>query len=392
MSSGWGTGAALVLAVSFLSPAWAGGPRVTARAAIVVDAASGATLWERSADTPLPPASTTKVLTAILALESGRLDEELPVSEYAASTAPSKLGLRPGQRMQLRDLLYAVLLKSANDASTVVAEGLGGSEVRFAARMTSRAHALGAVSSNFENAHGLTAPGHVSTARDLARLFRHGLGLPGFRDVLETPSVAVPVYGSTVQTVSVRSHNRLLTGWTRQVIGKTGYTRPAKRCFVGAATDGQREVIIALLGSTDMWGDAKRLVAFGLGEEIEEPAPAVVAAAVPKPKPSRTAAVAAAAAAKSRTIAKRKGAGRAVIEGDRDEEPAAPRRWIVQLGPYGNRTTLRTTRIALARRGYRSDVVGSAIRVGSFPTKQGAERLAGKLRGSGYRPGIVAQR
>src|SRR5262245_58295887 len=107
-------------------------PAVGARAAIVVDAASGEVLWEKNADEELPPASTTKVVTAILALESGRLDDELRVSAYASETAPSKIGLRPGQRMELRHLLYALLLNSANDAATVIAEGLAGSEEAFA--------------------------------------------------------------------------------------------------------------------------------------------------------------------------------------------------------------------------------------------------------------------
>lgn len=429
--SRWSAGLALALAVSLVASASAGEPRVTARAAIVIDAASGQTLWEDNGDVELPPASTTKVLTAILALESGRLDDWFEVSEYAASTAPSKLGLRPGQQMQLRDLLYAVLLKSANDASTVVAEGLAGSESRFAARMTARAHALGATSSHFENAHGLSAPGHLSTVRDLARVFRHGLRLPGFRDMLETPSVAVPVQGRTMQTVSVRSHNRLLTGWTHQVIGKTGYTRPAKRCFVGAASNGEREVVIAILGSSDLWGDARRLVAFGFGEEADEPAPPVVVAEPERPEPrvptwtafraarsvpTRVAAksVPTRVAAKggppratvkstpARGAAKtvptrlaattRRAERRVVVEGDRDDEAAVPRRYAVQLGPYGSRNALKTTRIALARRGFQSVAVGSSIRLGSFPTKQSANTLAGRVRGSGYRPSVVALR
>src|SRR5262249_42642252 len=102
-------------------------PYVTARGAVIVDADSGAVIWEQNADEELPPASTTKVMTAILALQSHQLDDHFVVTDYAASTPPMKIGFRPGQTVALRDLLYAVLLKSANDAAVVVAEGVAGS-------------------------------------------------------------------------------------------------------------------------------------------------------------------------------------------------------------------------------------------------------------------------
>src|SRR5438552_1847060 len=145
----------------------AAGPPLTARAAVVMDAATGEVVWERNASDPLPPASTTKVLTAILALESGRLDDSMRVSVNAAETAPSKINLRPGQRMRLKNLLYAVLLNSANDAAEVVAEGLAGSDDAFATRMNARARDVGATTAHFANPHGLTAPGPVASAPDL---------------------------------------------------------------------------------------------------------------------------------------------------------------------------------------------------------------------------------
>src|SRR5258705_7832428 len=140
-------------AAAVVSPALAADPYVTARAAIIVDANTGEVLWERNPDVPLPPASTTKVLTAILAIESGRLDDSVTVGPDAAEVAPSKIGLRAGERMALGDLLYAVLLNSANDAATVEADGLAGSETEFALHMTARARALGATNSHFVNPH-----------------------------------------------------------------------------------------------------------------------------------------------------------------------------------------------------------------------------------------------
>ena len=345
-------------------------PRLTARAALVMDGASGETIWARNPDDPLPPASTTKILTAILALESGRLDERLTVSEFAADTAPSKINLRPGQRMRLQDLIYAVLLNSANDAAEVVAEGLAGSQTAFAARMNEKARAIGATHTHFANPHGLTAPGHVASARDLALIFRYGLRQPLFREILETRRVEVPLEGAGIHLVSLHSHNRLLSGYSYPVIGKTGYTRPARRCFVGAAAHDNREIIIALLGATDLWGDAKRLFAYGFGATAERPT-VVMAGMLPMPTAL---------------------ARRAEPEPEVDDDTAEARavsRFAVQLGPYPTRRSALTARARLARRGYTAMLTGRALRLGSFSSEGRARRLAGRLRLTGYRPIVV---
>jgi D-alanyl-D-alanine carboxypeptidase (penicillin-binding protein 5/6) len=373
----------------------AGDPSVTARAAVIVDAATGETIWERNADVPLPPASTTKVLTAILAIESGRLDDWVTASPEAAETAPSKIGLRPGERMALNDLLYAVLLNSANDAATVVAEGLAGSETEFAIHMNAKARAIGAQNSHFVNPHGLTAAGHVSTARDLAKIFRYGLRLPQFREILETPRIKVPVKSSRISSVSLHSHNRLLTGWQHRVIGKTGYTRPAGRCFVGAATADGREVIIALLGSSDLWGDARRLVAHAFGEPNERPVVQMASA-------SR----------------RRRARAPQITEGDEDVAEQFKRgdvhiasvdrrgtrgagatrsrpsvdRFTVRLGPYETHREAENAKSRLAKRGYRARIVGQALMLGEFPSRNGADRFAKGLKSKGYRPTIVGAR
>lgn len=275
------TGVALALMASlFVIPALAVDLPITATGAIVVDAGTGEILYQHNADLELPPASTTKVLTAIVALESGRMDDSLEVSSFAASTPPTKVGFPVGSRVRLQDLLYAVLLKSANDAAEVVAEGLAGSQEEFADRMNAKARRIGANNSHFENPHGLTADGHVTTARDLARIFRYGLNIPMFREILNTRAIDFPVEEDGVRMVTVKSHNRLLSGYTYPVIGKTGFTRVAKRCFVGAATGDNREVVIALLGSRDLWGDSRKLIEFGLeGKTIFDDTPPTVMAA-----------------------------------------------------------------------------------------------------------------
>jgi D-alanyl-D-alanine carboxypeptidase (penicillin-binding protein 5/6) len=240
-------------------------PIVRARAAVVMDAKTGELLYAKAPDERLPPASTTKVMTVVLALESGRLDEAFVVSQGAAATPAVKLYLRAGNRVQLQDLTRAMMLKSANDASVVVAEGLGGSVNRFSARMNRRAFDIGARNTRFVNPNGLPAQGHYSTVRDLALIFKHALSVPGFREIAEADRSSITTWDQrNRRTIHLRNSNRLLRGYRVPVIGKTGYTREAKRCFVGAASADEHEVVVALLGSTDLWGDARRLIDFGL--------------------------------------------------------------------------------------------------------------------------------
>jgi len=358
---------ALVVALALPRTANAG-PAVTARAALVMDANTGEVIWDDDGNVPLPPASTTKLMTAIVAIESGQLDESFDVSPYAARTAPSRINLRPGQRMRLRNLLYALLLKSANDAGTVIAEGVGGSEAAFARRMTARAEQLGAHTATFKNAHGLSTSGHVASARDLAIIMRHALRIPLMREILGTRQVRVPIEGPRAHWVSLSSHNRLLTGGAYRVIGKTGYTRAAGRCFVGAARSGEREIVIALLGSRDLWGDAKRLLAFGFGAG-DEPTPVLLTSATPA------------------TVAPDDGA-----EGDEEEPVVEPPigRFVVRLGPYKSRSVAKATRSRLASRGYDARVVGRTVMLGSFTSQSRAQHLVKNLRTHGYRGTIIA--
>jgi D-alanyl-D-alanine carboxypeptidase (penicillin-binding protein 5/6) len=371
-------GVALVALAGLAVPASTHAARLsslTARSAIIMDVTNGEVLWERDSTLPLAPASTTKIMTAILALESGRLDDSFTVSRSASLTVPSKINLRPGQTMRLRNLLYAVLLNSANDAAHVVAEGLAGSVGDFADRMNARARQLGAYTAHFENPHGLTEPGHVASARDLAVIFRHGLRLPLFREILETRSVSVPIESTRLQWVSLRSHNRLLAGYQYQVIGKTGYTRVAKRCFVGSASHDNREIVIALLGARDLWGDAKRLLEYGFSTGAETQ-PVLMARGKTPPVLSQA------------SVKPLIGEG---DDGSVDDEPPSPApRYAVQLGPYKSRRTAVSTRALLARRGYSAALHGRALRVGSFSTANRAERLASRLRRTGYKPIVVA--
>jgi D-alanyl-D-alanine carboxypeptidase len=258
-----------LLCVVLSAPGSASGEarELTAKAAIAVDHRTGMVLYARNADTPLPPASTTKILTAYVAVRSGKLDWDLSVSPNASAVEPSKIYLRPGWEVSALDLVYAILLNSANDASVVLAEGLSGSVPAFAHQMNNAARELGATQSRFVNPNGLPDPGHYSTARDLVNIFGGVLRYPLLREVLSTPTIVIHPSGGSRRAIRLHSHNRLLGRPNGpQVIGKTGYTRTAKRCFVGAAIDGDREVLVAVLGASDLWGDVQRLINDGLNQ------------------------------------------------------------------------------------------------------------------------------
>lgn len=234
-----------------------------------MDANTGQILYQREPDLSLPPASTTKILTAIVALESGRSTTELlRVTKSATRVPSSKLNLRPGQTMSIHDLLYALLLSSANDAGLVLAEGIGGSVQNFAKMMTLKAHEVGAANSRFMNPHGLTAAEHYSTAKDMALIFSYAMKNPKFREIVQTKTSSLSTISGKktkkVRRISVRSHNRLLWNFDGAIGGKTGYTFAAQKCFVGGVSRNGTTLTVSIMGSRDLWGDAKRLLEYGL--------------------------------------------------------------------------------------------------------------------------------
>jgi D-alanyl-D-alanine carboxypeptidase len=180
----------------------------------------------------------------------------------------SKLYLRPGQTITIEHLLYGILLSSANDASMVLAEGITGSVERFTEIMTKKAHGIGATNSHFTNPHGLTAPDHYSTARDLALLFRYAMKNPTFREIVQTKISSVSSNSivrkrAVSRRISVRNHNRLLWNFDGTIGGKTGYTLAARKCFVGAVTRNGVTLIVSILGARNLWGDTRELLEYG---------------------------------------------------------------------------------------------------------------------------------
>jgi serine-type D-Ala-D-Ala carboxypeptidase (penicillin-binding protein 5/6) len=240
---------------------------LTAKAAFLMDAETGLILYERSPDLPLPPASTTKVMTALVAIEQRSPATLLRVSRNATSVPPCKISVRAGEEWRLYDLLRCILLNSANDASVVIAEGIAGSVEKFAQLMNAKARELGAVRSHFANPHGLDQSDHYATVRDMALIFKCAMENPLFREITEIK--AGRIRGPRSRLVHLRNHNRLLGTYEGMIGGKTGYTRQAKKCFVGEATRSGKSLIVCVFGSQNHFKDAALLLDYGFKWNLE---------------------------------------------------------------------------------------------------------------------------
>ncbi len=237
-------------------------PTVTAAAAILVDSTTGTILYEKACHARRPPASTTKIMTAILALERGNLDDVVTASERASKTQFGSLHVKPGEKFTLRDLLYALLMRSANDAAVCIAEHIAGSEEAFVAMMNEKAEAIGAKDTHFVNPHGLHAEGHYSTAYDLALMARYAAAIPQFNEMVCTKNHRITRSISTLD-VTLRNTGRLLWRFDGADGIKTGYTKQAGHCFVGSATREGWRLIAVVLKSGSCLDDTCALLDYG---------------------------------------------------------------------------------------------------------------------------------
>ncbi len=242
-----------------------GPPHITADAAVLIDYGTGRVLWAKAAWEARAPASTTKMMTALVALEHGNPGAVVTVSRAAAATPGSSAHLRPGDRFTLGELLEALLLRSGNDAAVAIAEHVAGSVPAFAALMNAKAKDLGLAETHFVNPHGLTEPFHFSSAYDLALIARAGLRVPAFAEIVRSAERQVQGYDAQQRLISrsLSNTNRLLFsyGWVDGV--KTGTTSAAGNCLVASGTRGGMRLIAVVLHSDDRWGDAVRLLDWG---------------------------------------------------------------------------------------------------------------------------------
>jgi D-alanyl-D-alanine carboxypeptidase (penicillin-binding protein 5/6) len=235
-------------------------PQIQARSAIVIDAVTGETLYEKDADRPLPVASTQKLLTALQTIAEGGLEKPVTVSLHDALQPPTRIGLAAGSTHRRIDLLAGMLVSSANDAASALATNGDGSYAGFVRNMNGKARQLGATRSLFLNPHGLDAPGQHSTARDSAIIAYHAYRDPLIRHYTARQMVFFP--NGDGQNLLLQNTNELLWNWPPYFNGlKGGFTYQGGKCLVASAKDNGREIIIVLLGSTPdrIFRDAKTL-------------------------------------------------------------------------------------------------------------------------------------
>ena len=247
--------AALLLLFSIF-PCQAMCASTSATSAILMDAASGRVLYEQDADREMLIASTTKIMTALVAIRNGSLTETVKVSREAAYTEGSSMYLKEGEELTLETLLYGLMLCSGNDAAVAIAEHIGGSQGGFARLMNQTARELGMKNSSFVNPNGLDAKGHYSTARDMALLACAAMENETLARIVSTRSV-------TIGGRTMKNHNKLLSYMSGCIGLKTGYTKAAGRTLVSCAErNGQRLIAVTLQDGND-WADHQALYEYG---------------------------------------------------------------------------------------------------------------------------------
>lgn len=244
-----------------------------AKSAVLMDADSGRVLYGKEEEVLRPNASTTKIMTCILAIESGKLDDTVKVSEYAASMPKVHLGMTTRDTFLLKDLLYSLMLESHNDTAVAIAEHVGGSVEGFAKMMNEKAKELGCTDTHFITPNGLDAKDEVSahgtTARDLAKIMSYCIQNETFLKITQTKQYQFSNCEGT-RNFTCNNHNAFLQMMDGAISGKTGFTADAGYCYVGALRRGDRTFVVALLAcgwpnnQTYKWSDTKKLMEYGL--------------------------------------------------------------------------------------------------------------------------------
>lgn len=265
-------GLSLCLVGALCPVARAAGPEVSAQSAVVLTADTGTVLFEKDGHTPRPVASTTKIMTALLALEAAqeRGDPLVDITQEMVAVEGSSMGLQAGDSISLTGLAAGMLLASGNDAANAAALYLDGSLESFAARMNQRAAALGMEDTHFVTPSGLDGEdaqglGHLSTAYDMALLARAALEDQAFRQLCSSPSLAVE-FAEPVKRVTYTNHNKLLAQYQGCVGVKTGFTKEAGRCLVSAAERDGALLIAVTLNAPNDWQDHTALLDYGFSQ------------------------------------------------------------------------------------------------------------------------------
>ena len=230
---------------------------ISAKSAVLIDAASGQVLYQKNADERLPMASTTKIMTALCALELADIDDVITIDVRAVGVEGSSAYLQAGETLTLLQLLYALLLQSANDAAAAIAIGTAGSIEAFAAYMNEKARELGLTDTHFDNPHGLDSENHYTTAKELGLIAREVLACPTLRAICATRSITIP--GAQEQPArTLINHNKMLRTYQGAIGLKTGFTKRSGRCLVSAAERDGLTLIAVTLSAPNDWNDHTR--------------------------------------------------------------------------------------------------------------------------------------
>jgi len=243
--------------------------KLNARYALLMDATNCRVLYEKNGYEQAPMASTTKIMTLIIALENGNLDDVVTVSSYAAKMPKVHLGMKEKEQYRLKDLLYSLMLESHNDSAVAIAEHIGGSVEGFAALMNEKAQELSAYHTHFVTPNGLDAQDHYTTAYDLALIASYAIQNETFLEIIKTPS-----YSFHEQTkgrnFTVHNKDQFLNSYSGAIGIKTGFTGKAGYCFVGAAKREEKQLVSVVLASgwppnkSYKWKDTKALMNYGM--------------------------------------------------------------------------------------------------------------------------------
>lgn len=233
---------------------------LSARSAIVLDRQSGKVLYAKNAEAKMPMASTTKIMTAICALENGNLNDVVEVHPSSVGVEGSSMYLGHGEKITLENLVYGLMLASGNDAAVAIAMHMSGSVDNFANLMNTTAKKIGAVNTSFKNPNGLDAEGHYTTAHDLALIARYGLeNVNGFAEIASTYEKKMPWQGKDYDRV-LHNHNKLLRLYDGCDGVKTGFTKKSGRCLVSSATRDNLGVIAVTLNAPNDWDDHTKML------------------------------------------------------------------------------------------------------------------------------------
>ncbi|WP_129597336.1 D-alanyl-D-alanine carboxypeptidase family protein [Anaerophilus nitritogenes] len=257
-------------------------PIITAPSGILIDGTTGDILYEKDAHTPMYPASTTKIMTAILTLEKTNLNDKVIIDKDSPFTGGSRIYIIEGEEFTVEQLLYALLVNSANDAAVALAIHISGSVENFAKLMNKRAKELGAKHTHFINPNGLPDPDHLSTAYDLAMIAKHAMTIPKFREIVKTVNYDLPPTNKQEETRHLYNSNRFLwgTGSRNKILYqenyvnikydiiegiKTGYTVAARQCLVTSAKQNNHRLISVVLKAEgkNIYIDSRTLIDYG---------------------------------------------------------------------------------------------------------------------------------